>query len=276
MSFFIHRINEPAGEGGPRVGAMDRGFQLGDGVFDTLAALKGVPLALDRHVARLVRAAEAIGIAANRAAIEAAIAGVLADLAGRDAIIRTTVTRGQGARGLWPVEPPQPTLLLTAQPWSAALAGQPARLVVASTPRNERSVLSRIKSLAYLDNILAAREAAACGADDALILNTQGRVACTTIANVFALKHGRLLTPPTSEGCLDGIMRGLVIEKSANLGLAVEETAMHVDDLLDADAVFATNSVRFLRPITEIDGKALAQSPIVRQILDSLISTADP
>lgn len=277
MSFLIHRVNEPAGDGGPRIGAMDRGFQLGDGVFDTLVARQGVPTARGRHVGRLVRAAEAIGIAADRAAIEAAIAEVLAELAGRDAIIRTTLTRGQGARGLWPAEPPRPTIVVTAQPWSPALAGQPARLVIASTPRNEHSMLSRIKSLAYLDNILAAREAAAAGTDDALILNMQGRVACTTIANLFALKGDRLLTPPASEGCLDGVMRGLVLDHAGALGLTVEETAIAPADLLAADAVFATNSVRFARPVTAIAGRPLAQSPIVRTILDHLLSlTADP
>jgi branched-chain amino acid aminotransferase len=271
MSFLIHRLSEPAGPDGPRIGAMDRGFQLGDGVFDTLTAVNGTPLALDHHVARLIRAAATIGIPTTATAIEAAIAAVVTELAGRDAIIRTTLTRGQGTRGLWPAEPPRPTLLVTAQPWSPALAGQPARLALASTPRNERSPLSRLKSLAYLDNILAAREASAEGADDALILNLKGHVASTTIANIFALKDGRLLTPPTQDGCLDGIMRGLVLDNVAAFGLMAVETSLRLADLLAADAVFATNSVRFLRPITAIGGQTLAQSPVVRQILKTLI-----
>ncbi|MDQ0471440.1 aminotransferase class IV [Labrys wisconsinensis] len=277
MSFLIHHMNEPAGDGGPRIGAMDRGLQLGDGVFDTLVARGGMPMAPERHRQRLLRAAEAIGLAVDRDGLEAAMAGVLAELAGRDAIIRTTLTRGQGARGLWPAEPPRPTILVTAQPWSPALAGQPARLVVASAPRNEHSPLSRLKSLAYLDNILAAREAAEAGADDALILNTAGRVAGTTIANLFALKGMRLLTPPTGEGCLDGIMRGLLLDGAGALGLAVEEAPLRPEDLFGADAVFATNSVRFLRPVIAIGERVLAQSPLARQILDHLLSiTADP
>ena len=271
MNFLIHRMNEPAGDGGPRIGAMDRGLQLGDGVFDTLVARGGVPMAPERHRRRLLRAAEAIGLVVDPAAVEAAMAGVLTELAGRDAIIRTTLTRGQGARGLWPAEPPRPTILVTAQPWSPALAGQPTRLVVASAPRNEHSPLSRLKSLAYLDNILAAREAAEAGADDALILNTAGRVAGTTIANLFALKGTRLLTPPTGEGCLDGIMRDLLLDSAGALGLAAEEKVLGVADLLDADAVFATNSVRFLRPVTAIGEQALPQSPAAQQILDHLL-----
>lgn len=236
------------------VSVEDRGFTLGDGVFDTALALNGTVFARARHIDRLTAAAEAIGIAADRARIEDAIDSALGPAA---AILRTTVTRGSAARGLWPSSAGEPTVVVTTSPWSPALLGQPARLVTAGAPRNERSPLANLKTLNYLDNILAARAAAGRGADDALILNTAGRVACSTIANVFVLIAGRLITPSLPEGCLPGIVRGLVIESAAALGLGLEERPLSPAALSGAEAVFLTNSVRFLRRVTELDGAPL-------------------
>ena len=233
----------------------DRGFTLGDGVFDTAVALNGIVLERERHIGRLLAAAHSLGIAALRARVEAAIDDAVTP---EPAIVRTTVTRGCAARGLWPLSAGEPTLVVTTSPWSPALLGQPARLVTAAGRRNEFSPTANLKTLGYLDHILAAREAAAAGVDDALILNTQGRVACTTIANVFALTGGTLRTPPLSEGCLPGVMRARVMEIAPQLGLAAEERTLAPGDLKGADAVFLTNSVRFLRPATELDGTPLA------------------
>lgn len=232
----------------------DRGFTLGDGVFDTALALNGVIFARGRHVERLLAAADAIGIGVERARIEAAIDEALSSA---PSIIRTTVTRGAAARGLWPAQAGEPTIVVTTAPWNPALLGQPARLVTASAPRNERSPTSALKTLNYLDNILAAREAAERGADDALILNTGGRVACTTIANLFVLKDGRLVTPPLREGCLPGIIRALVLGTAPELRLYPDEAPIRPAELREADAVFTTNSVRLVRRLTSLDGIAL-------------------
>ncbi|MDF2619587.1 MAG: aminotransferase class [Xanthobacteraceae bacterium] len=237
----------------------DRGFTLGDGVFDTALARDGTVFARARHVDRLLLAAHRIGIAVSRDAIETAIDTALTT---ESAIIRTTVTRGTAARGLWPASAGAPTIVVTTAPWSPALVGQPARLVTATGRRNEFSPTANLKTLGYLDHILAAREAAEASVDDALILNTRGRVACSTIANVFALIAGRLITPSLSEGCLPGIMRALVIEAAPGLGLAVEERPLAPEALTGADAVFLTNSVRFLRPVTSLDGVPLAQGDL--------------
>ena len=269
MSLIAHALHGGPAEG-PRIAALDRGLQLGDGVFDTLTAFSGTAFALDRHLARLVRSAAAIGIIVEEEHIGALIAEVLAGVGARHAIIRTTVTRGAAGRGLWPATVGEPTILVTAQPWTADLAGQPARLVASSIRRNEHSPLSRLKSLAYLDNILAAREAAAAGADDAVLLNTAGRVACTTIANLFALTGDRLLTPPAGDGALDGIVRGLVLEDAGALGLRADETSLTVDDLAAADAVFLTNSVRLVRPVTAIGDRAIPSSPWASRVMERL------
>lgn len=252
----------------PTIASEDRGFTLGDGVFDTALALDGAVFARSRHVARLVAAAQAIGIAVEAGAVEAALDGALT---AAPAILRTTLTRGTAARGLWPASAGVPTLLVSSAPWSPSLLGQPARLVTATGRRNEFSPTANLKALGYLDHILAAREAAAAGVDDALILNTQGRVACTTIANLFALIAGRLITPSLTEGCLPGIMRALVIEAAPALGLSVEERPLAPQALAGADAVFLTNSVRFLRPVRSLDGVLLADGSAVASMLQNHI-----
>jgi branched-chain amino acid aminotransferase len=267
VTFTIHRLREAANGPGARLCALDRGLQFADGVFDTMAVHRGRPLLFDRHMARLAAAASMIGIEADMTAVESVVLDVLRDLHKRDAIVRTTVTRGTGPRGLWPATTEEPTILAVAQPWELSLVGQPARLVVASAPRNERSLVSRIKSLAYLDNVLAAREAADAEADDALILNTRGCVASTTIANVFAVRGRRLSTPRLEDGCLDGTMRTLVLEEAASFGLGGEEVPLKLDDLVRADAVFLTNSVRFVRPVTSLNGRAFVEAPIVAHLL---------
>ncbi|MCK0209180.1 aminotransferase class IV [Starkeya koreensis] len=251
----------------------DRGFTLGDGVFDTALALDGRVFARTRHVDRLIAASTAIGIAVERALVEKAIDAALTD---KPSILRTTLTRGSAARGLWPASTGAPTIAVTTAPWSPSLLGQPARLITASGRRNEFSPTANLKTLGYLDHILAAREAATAGVDDALILNTRGRVACTTIANLFVLIAGRLITPSLSEGCLPGIMRALVIEAAPALGLAVEERPLAPAALIGADAVFLTNSVRFLRPVRSVDGFLLGtDTETIQSLQDIVQSVAD-
>ncbi|GLK82585.1 aminotransferase class IV [Ancylobacter defluvii] len=250
------------------VSVEDRGFTLGDGVFDTALALGGTVFARARHVERLLSACAAIGIAVARTRIEKALDAALTPA---PTILRTTVTRGTTARGLWPASVGEPTVVVTAAPWSPALLGQKARLVTASGRRNEFSPTANLKAIGYLDAILAAREAAQAGVDDALLLNTRGRVACTTITNVFAVIGGRLVTPGLTEGCLPGIVRGLVCDIAPELGLAVEERPLAPAELGGAEAVFLSNSVRLLRPATALDGAPLAAgSAVIEALMDEL------
>ena len=260
----------------------DRGFTLGDGVFDTALAVNGVIFARERHVTRLIEAANAIGIAVQEAAVQSALDSALEVArnphgttlpAALCSIFRTTVTRGTAARGLWPASAGEPTVVVTVNPWNSSLLGQPASLITASAPRNERSLTANLKTLGYLDHILAAREAATKGADDALILNTQGRVACSTISNLFVLKGNRLITPPLSEGCLPGIIRALVLEIAPPLGLEIAESPILLGELIAVDAVFLTNSVRFIRRVTELDGIQLpARGDAIAKLEDALFA----
>jgi branched-chain amino acid aminotransferase len=242
-----------------RIGAADRGLTLGDGVFDTLTAFRRMPFAGDRHLGRLVSQAASIGIALDAGVVRAGWDAILRRAETEHVILRTTVTRGVTGRGLWPASARQPTVIVSATPWSAALLGQPMRLVTSSIVRNAGSPAARLKSLGYLDNVLASREAADAGATDALFLNAAGMATCTTIANVFAVMGRRLVTPSVADGVMPGIVRALVLEGAEEVGLAASEQSLRTQDLLEAEAVFTTNSVRFVCPVESLDGKPLGR-----------------
>ncbi|HWT31827.1 MAG TPA: aminotransferase class IV [Propylenella sp.] len=204
--------------------------------------------------------AEAIGIPLERARVREGWDAVLSTAEAEHVVLRTSVTRGNTGRTLWPQGQVTPTIVVSARPWNPQLFASPVRLVTSSIRRNHTSPASRLKPLGYLDNILAAREAAERGADDALFLNGRDQVACTTIANVFAIEGDRLITPPTTDGVLAGIMRGLVLAAATGAGLRPVEASLAPADLLIAEAVFLTNSVRFLSPAISLDGAPLADS----------------
>lgn len=255
-----------------RIDPADRGMTLGDGIFDTLVAFRRIPFAGGLHLARLTSQAASIGIAIDPARVRAGWDAVLARFEAEHAILRTTVTRGPSGRGLWPASAPVPTVIVSATAWDATLFGRPARLVTSAIRRNPGSPASRLKSLGYLDNVLAAREAAENGATDALFLTASGKAACTTIANVFALRGERLVTPPVEDGVMPGIMRALVLETAAGCGISAEETPLAGADLPMVDAMFLTNSVRFLSPVDSLDRVALGRrrAEIVAALLDAI------
>lgn len=221
-----------------RIMPHDRGFTLGDGVYETLRAEDGAIHHTARHLARLRRGAAVLGIPVrqNDAAILAAMEEVLAASGLRAAALRVTLTRGPAARGLMPPSDPAPTLVVAATPLPVP---SPARLIVASeTRRNEFSPLSRIKSLAMLDSVLARMEAERYGADDAVLLNTRGNVAEATAANLFALVGGEWLTPRLEDGALPGIAREIALEQGR-----VREARIALDALLQADALRLVNAL---------------------------------
>ena len=239
-----------------RIDPADRGFTLGDGLFETIRGRAGRAALLDRHLGRLRHGAELLGIPVgwSDAEIAAAIERLLAALGLADAAIRLTLTRGPAPRGVLPPAEPHPTLLLTAGPLPPP-AGAARAIIAASTRRNELSPLARVKSLNFLDNVLARREAAGRGADEALLLNTRGRLVEATIGNLFLEIGGALVTPPVAEGALPGVMRGRLIECCG----AVERVLDPVD-LDRADAAFLSNALG-LRPIDTVDGLAIGRTP---------------
>jgi branched-chain amino acid aminotransferase len=251
----------------------DRGLALGDGLFETIAVLNGTPVYLEAHLDRLDSAALELGIVLSRKAIERGIAELLRASSADRAILRVSITRGVGARGL-SAQGERPTLLITLTPWQQGTVYAPVRLATSSIRRNESSPASGVKSLSYIDNIFAAREASRAGADDALLLNTQGRVACSTIANVFLVAGESLVTPPVSEGVLPGIIRARVLALASRAGLMAAERPIAPPELLSCEAVFLTNSVRLIRPVIAIDGAARLKLGLnrIRRIFDLLIT----
>ena len=199
--------------GQARIDPADRGLLLGDGVFETVRALARQPLHLARHLARMRDGAAVLSLALpwSDEAVAAGVAAVLDAAPHADAALRLTLTRGPAPRGLLPPGGARPTLLIAAGTLPPALP--PAHAIVArSTRRNEHSPLSRIKSLNYLDSILARQEAARCGGDEAILLNTAGFVAEASAGSLFVRLDGAWLTPPVADGALPGIARALVLE----------------------------------------------------------------
>jgi len=247
-----------------RIDPADRGFTLGDGLFETLRAYRGRPFRLADHLERLARAAAEIDLPLplDAPAIAAAVTEVLAAnrLQDRDAAIRITLSRGTGPRGLAPPADPRPTLVISAVAYAPLPELCSATLV--GIRRNEGSPLSRMKSLAAMDNVLAAGEAAKRGAEEAILLNNGGRVACGARANLFALIDDRLVTPPISDGVLPGIARLVVLDLAAALHVAVEETALLPADLDRAREILLTNSLFEIRSVGRFDGRELGTDVI--------------
>jgi branched-chain amino acid aminotransferase len=242
----------------------DRGLTLGDGIFETLAVFNRRPAYLAPHLDRLGEGAEAFGIAISRAKIESGVGELCRAQPHEHGILRITVTRGPGTRGL-AGSGDAPTVLMTLAAWQRRTINAPVRLATSTVIRNERSPTTRLKTLSYAENILAAREAAAKGADDALLLNSLGRVACTTISNIFIIRGAKLLTPPLSHGALPGIIRSRVMMLAASVGLDAQETEIHPRDLYSrplatSDMIFLTNSIRLIRPVTVFDEVPVPQN----------------
>lgn len=236
-----------------RIDPADRGLLLGDGLFETMAAREGTVPELARHYARLAHGAALLRIPLplSLAALECAAGNLLAANGLSEAALRLTLTRGPAPRGLLPPEPPAPTLLLTTAP---PPSGGTLRLITASIRRDEHSPLSALKTLNYLPGVLARIEAAEQGADDALLLNTQGFVAETSAANLFVRRGGAWFTPPVADGALPGVRRAKLLESGR-----IREARLTAEQLLQAEAIFAGNAL-LLRPVAAIDGRAIPQT----------------
>lgn len=248
-------------EGPLAVDRAERGLTLGDGLFETLLVLNRKPLWGNMHFARLEAAAQELGIGFDRDGLDDAVDEVLDGTPKSHQVLRVTLTRGAGVRGLG-ASGGSSSLLITLDPFDPALMFKPVTLSSTVIRRNPQSVSARLKTLSYIDNIAAAREAAGHGMEDALLLNTKGNVACSTIANVFLMKGGALVTPARDQGILTGVTRQALIHAAAHLGLATEERAVKPSEIGRADAVFLTNSLRFIRPVTALDQKPLRQADL--------------
>ncbi len=252
----------PAGE--PHIPVRDRGFTLGDGVFETVRVRESTLLNAGRHLSRLRASAEIIGIPvplSDTQLLEAAHETLHANGLS-EAALRITLSRGvQKARGLLPTPEASPTLVLDARSFDGypeELYSRGMRAITSSIIRNERSPLAGAKTLSYLENVLARREAALEGADEALLLNTSGRVAGTSAANVFLVSGNLVRTPDLVSGALPGTMRALVLQELApSLELDILEEPLTPEDLLAGTEAFLTNALLGVMPLTVVDRRPI-------------------
>jgi branched-chain amino acid aminotransferase len=260
--------------------ALDRGFTLADGVFETMRMKDGVVFRLDHHLRRLSGATAALGIRLRTdvgRTVAAAVAA--ARTAGvQQAGVRISVSRGVGLPGVAPSPDSEPTVVVAVfalpvfQPGVYA-NGLSAR--IATGRRNEYAMTAGLKTIAYTDSVAALVEARAAGADDAIFLDTEGHVSEGTSSNVFVAIGGALGTPPLSCGALPGITRAAVLELAAGLGITVAERPIPGDALFGADEIFLTSSLRAIAPVTSVNSDPVGPStpgPLTRRLMTEYAS----
>ena len=250
--------------------ALDRGLLYGDGLFTTVRIRGGEPVLIGEHLARLDHDAAALGfqIKYTHQELLAGMQGVIDANAIIGGVVRLTITRGVGLRGLVPAGNPNPTVLITVTagiPYEESLYATGLRAVLLPWPRNERSPLTGVKSLNRLEDVLGARAAAQAGADEGLFLNTAGFLAEGTRSNVFLVRGGRILTPPEDAGLLPGVTRRQLLLH----GIAKEER-LTAQDLLEAEEAFLTNSILEVAPLVRVDEHGIGTGrpgPMTKEVM---------
>jgi len=264
-----------------RLSPFDHGFLYGYGLFETMRAYDGCIFRLDRHLARLRRSAENLGLAHNviasppsviaspspegskgaaKQSLETACLQTLNANNLKDARLRLTVTAGEGDMTPDPTTCSGLTVLVTAKnliPLPPEKYELGFKAVLSSVHRNSQSPLSRLKSTSYLDNILARMEAKAAGADEAILLNERGVLAEGSTSNIFLVSKGILITPSLESGVLPGITREAALEIAQALSIRTEERGVELNELMQADEAFITNSILEIMPLTWFDGKPI-------------------
>ncbi|RJQ43475.1 MAG: branched-chain-amino-acid transaminase [Nitrospiraceae bacterium] len=249
------------------ISVFDHGFLYGDGVYETLRAYKGVVYMLDEHIRRLFRSAAMIDltIPMTPEAIRKAVYETMTANSQKEAVIRISISRGKGPLGLDPALCPKPTLVIMSsefKKYPSLYYQKGVKIAVVSIRRNYRGALDpQIKSLNFLNNILAKIEAKKRGAYEAVMLNYKGYLAEGTITNIFFLKDNILFTPSISVGILDGITRKIIIDTAGELGIKVHEGRFRQEALCRAHEVFISNTTIEVMPVAEVDDRKVRTSP---------------
>jgi len=261
-----------------KISVFDHGLLYGDGVFEGIRAYNGRVFKLKEHIDRLFYSAKAILLelpmshaALMRATVETCRRNKL-----RNGYIRLVVTRGPGTLGLNPNRCKHPSVIIIAgkiQLYPEELYRKGMEIVTVPTTRNlHNAVNPAIKSLNYLNNILAKIEANNAGCEEAIMLNSEGFVAECTGDNIFVVTNGRIYTPPLSAGALYGITRSTVIDMARQQGCEVTEPNLTRYDLYNADECFLTGTGAEIIPVTRIDGRVIGTGkpgPVTRQLVES-------
>ncbi len=275
--------------GEARIPVTDHGLLYGDGIFEGMRVFSGRVFRLDAHMARLATGARAISLElpGGTQAMREIVLETARAYGAPDAYVRLIATRGEGALGVDPTTCPHPRVLCIVDAiriYSEEKLRLGIDLVTSSLRRPAADALDpRVKSLNYLNNALAKLEARRRGADEALLLNAAGMVAEASVANVFALRGGELLTPPGTDGALEGITRATLMELAGGLGVPARERTLGRFDLFAADEVFLTGSGAGIAPVRSLDGQTIgsgAPGPIFTKLktafADATVSLGTP
>ncbi|HWD18512.1 MAG TPA: branched-chain-amino-acid transaminase [Verrucomicrobiae bacterium] len=259
-----------------KVSVFDHGLLYGDGVFEGIRAYNGRVFKLAEHIDRLFYSAKAIllELPMSRAELMAAVTETCRRNKLRDGYIRLVVTRGVGSLGLNPHRCKRPSVIIIAdkiQLYPPEFYQRGLDLITVPTTRNLHSALNpAIKSLNYLNNILAKIEAINGGCEEAVMLNAEGFVAECTGDNIFIVKEGQLLTPPLSAGALYGITRHTVMELARGNGMPVSEPNLTRYDLFNADECFLTGTGAEVIAAVKIDGRVIGSGkpgPVTKKLI---------
>lgn len=263
-------------EADARVPVTDHGLLYGDGIFEGMRVINGRVFRIDRHLSRLAFGAQVLLLTLpySLAEIRDVVENTVRAFGEREAYIRLLVTRGVGPLGVDPTTCPRASLICivtTIKLFTEEQRERGLEMITSSYRRPTADVLDvRVKSLNYLPSVLPKLEARQRGADEALLLNPRGHIAEAAVANVFALRGTTLMTPPGSDGCLEGINRGAVMELSEKIGLTVVERSIGRADLFQANEVFLTGSGASVIHVRSLDGRVLgeggARGPITAKL----------
>lgn len=256
----------------------DNGFVFGDSAYETLRTYSGRPFELGRHLLRLRRTIALLGfeLGIGDDEIEARIDACLSFAANDESYLRVIVSRGVGDMTYRFERITAPTMVVFAKPLepvNASLYEDGAAAAIVSVRRNPVEALNpAMKASNLINNALAAREAYARGAFEAILLNTRGEVAEGAGSNIFIVKEGVLVTPPLSAGILPGITREIVLEIATAIGQRFEERTLAPNDLQTADELFLTSSLREIGPLTTLDGASIGNGrpgPVTLRLLEA-------
>jgi branched-chain amino acid aminotransferase len=260
-----------------RISVYDHGLLYGDGVFEGIRSYHGKVFRLAQHVQRLYDSAKAIHleIPMSQQAMADAVVETCRINGLKDAYIRLVVTRGAGSLGLDIRRTSNPQVIIIAdsiQLYPKELYDRGLDVVTAGTILNHPQALNpRVKSLNYLNNIMARLEGTLAGCEEVLMLNHKGEVAECSGDNVFVVKNQEISTPPLDAGILDGITRGAVIELARTAGYTLHERSMTRHDLYIADEMFLTGTAAELIPVIKLDGRSIGTGkpgPVFKNLLE--------
>ncbi|MFC1873737.1 aminotransferase class IV [Chloroflexota bacterium] len=255
------------------ISVMDYGFLYGYSLFETMRAYEGQVFLLDRHLNRLTRSAETLGIPIEGPLLNSAVTDTIKANKLSDARVRLTISIGEGGITPDPTTCGNPTVLVTAgayQPYPEQVYQHGFRAIVSAIRRNSQSPLSRLKSANYLESLLARQEAKKAGVDEALLLNEKSLLTEASMSNIFLIRDGRLQTPKEENGILPGVTRAVVLEMTSALDIGASEQDIRLEDVFTAEEAFLTNSLMEIIPLIEVDGKTVGSGrpgPVTRKLM---------